>query len=232
MTESTGPWGAALDLMQEWDPQWAAACLKMSMNPWRSGVLSRPFVELVSAAVSASCTNLDAEASRRHIRAALDAGATREQIVFVLKCATVVSLHSCSLSAPILIDEARKAGLDPAAPERPATPAVDGMRAAGQWNSAWDPFLELDPVWTEEMMTVGVGIYSHAPLSPKEIELLSIALDASVSHMYEPGVRRHIRGALTAGATPQEIMEVLKICVALGVSACNLGLSILRAELT
>jgi alkylhydroperoxidase/carboxymuconolactone decarboxylase family protein YurZ len=80
-------------------------------------------------------------------------------------------------------------------------------------------------------MATGIGIYASGVFSPKETELLSIAFDASISHMYAPGVRRHIRGALEAGATLTEIMEVLKICVSRGVEACNLGLPIL-AEVT
>jgi hypothetical protein len=52
------------------------------------------------------------------------------------------------------------------------------MRAAGQWNSAWDPFVELDPAWTDEFMATGVGIYGSGVMSAKEVELLSIALDA------------------------------------------------------
>jgi alkylhydroperoxidase/carboxymuconolactone decarboxylase family protein YurZ len=49
--------------------------------------------------------------------------------------------------------------------------------------------------------------------------------------MYAPGTRRHIRGALQAGATTQEIMAVLKLCVTHGVQACNLGVPILAEEL-
>jgi len=108
-----------------------------------------------------------------------------------------------------------------------ATPAIDRMQAMGQWNAAWDPFLALDPDWTDAFMATGLGIYAGGVFTAKETELLSIAFDASISHMYAPGVRRHIRGALAAGASPAEIMEVLKICVARGVEACNLGLPIL-----
>jgi alkylhydroperoxidase/carboxymuconolactone decarboxylase family protein YurZ len=62
-------------------------------------------------------------------------------------------------------------------------------------------------------------------------ELLSIAFDASITHMYAPGTRRHIKAALKLGATMEEIMEVLKICVAEGVQASNLGVPILAEEL-
>ena len=68
-------------------------------------------------------------------------------------------------------------------------------------------------------------------MSAKDTELLSIAFDASYTHMYAPGTRRHIQNALKAGATMEEIMEVLKLCVVQGVQACNLGVPILEEEL-
>ena len=228
----TGPWDTALDTVRAWDPQWAEACARMSTNPWTSGVLPRKLVELISVAINAACTNLNPEGTRRHIRAALAAGATRDEILMVLKCAAVMSLHSCSLGIPILVEEATAAGVAPARrSDKPATPAVDKMRTLGQWNTAWDPFYDLDPVWTDEFMAAGVAIYASGVLPPKDVELLSIAFDASYTHMYAPGTRRHIKGALAAGATVEEIMEVLKLCVAQGVQACNLGVPILAEEI-
>ncbi|MFO1067623.1 MAG: hypothetical protein U1E14_03780 [Geminicoccaceae bacterium] len=49
--------------------------------------------------------------------------------------------------------------------------------------------------------------------------------------MYAPGTRRHIRGALKAGATPREITAVLRLCVAHGVLACNLAVPLLAEAL-
>jgi alkylhydroperoxidase/carboxymuconolactone decarboxylase family protein YurZ len=203
----------------------------MTANPWTSGVLPRKFIELVSVGLNAACTNLNPDGTRRHIRAALNAGATREEIVTILKMASVMSIHSCSLGAPILLEEAKAVGAKPAPKSPASTPACDKMRAIGQWNTAWDPFFELDPVWTDQFMATGGGIYASGVFSPKEVELLSIAFDASYTHMYAPGTRRHIKGALKAGATMEEIMEVLKLCVVQGVQACNLGLPILAEEL-
>ena len=40
-----------------------------------------------------ACTNLDEEGTRRQIRAALDAGATRDEIVLVLKCGVGLAVH-------------------------------------------------------------------------------------------------------------------------------------------
>jgi alkylhydroperoxidase/carboxymuconolactone decarboxylase family protein YurZ len=80
MTKSneTGPWDAALEQLREWDPAWAESCVKLTTNPWVRGVLPRKLVELISLMLNAQCTSLNPEGTRRHVRAALDAGATRE----------------------------------------------------------------------------------------------------------------------------------------------------------
>jgi alkylhydroperoxidase/carboxymuconolactone decarboxylase family protein YurZ len=229
--QETGPWEAALAQIRELDPEWADACLKMTTNPWSSTVLPRKTVELISLAINAACTNLNSDGTRRHIRAALEAGATREEILMLLKMASVMSIHSCSLGAPILLEEAKAAGIQPTERPKAATPACDKMRAVGQWNEAWDPFFELDPVWTDQFMATGLEIYGSGLMTPKLIELLSIAFDASYTHMYAPGTRRHIRAALKLGATMKEVMEVLKLCVVQGVQSCNMGVPILAEEI-
>jgi alkylhydroperoxidase/carboxymuconolactone decarboxylase family protein YurZ len=226
-----GPWEPALAQLNEWDPTWATTCVKMSTNPWKTGILPRKTVELIGVALNAACTNLNPDGTRRHIRRALDASATREEVLMVLKMASLLSIHSCSLGAPILLEEAKAAGVQPTPKPAAATPACDKMKAVGQWNTAWDPFYALDPVWTDEFMATGFVIYADGVMPAKEIELLSIAFDASFTHMYAPGTRRHIKSALKAGVTMEEIMEVFKLCVVQGVQACNLSVPILAEEL-
>jgi alkylhydroperoxidase/carboxymuconolactone decarboxylase family protein YurZ len=228
---STGPWdNAALAKFREWEPAWVDQCLKMSADPWTNGILPGKDVELISLAVNAACTNLSAEGTRRHIRGALEAGATREEILMIIKIASLLSIHTCSLGAPILLEEAKAAGMK-LTPKKAVTPVCDKMKAAGQWNSAWDAFFELDPAWTEAIIAVSLPVYSSGVFSLKLAELLSIAVDASITHMYAPGTRRHIQTALKLGATIEEVMEVLKICVAQGMQASNLAIPILADEL-
>ncbi len=81
LSGAAGPWDAALEHLRAWDPAWAATCLRMTTNPWVTGVLPRKFIELVSVGLNAACTNLNADGTRHHIGAALDAGATREEIL-------------------------------------------------------------------------------------------------------------------------------------------------------
>ena len=164
----TGPWDATLKTNpRSGDPAWADACIKMTTNPWSSGVLPRKTAELISLGINAACTNLNPDGTRRHIRAALEAGATRDEIFFVLKAGSLMSIHLCSLGAPILLEEARAAGATPTRNTSAATPACDAMRAIGQWNTAWDPFFELDPMWTDEFFAAAIPTYKSGVLPPK-----------------------------------------------------------------
>ena len=169
----------------------------------------------------------------------LAAGASRNEILFVLKCASVMSIHSSSFNAPLLVQEAsvgsledfgdiRKRRLEKAGNE---TLAVEKMKAIGHWTDEWDSIYFLDPVWTDQYMSMCDALYAENVLPPKELELLLVAFDAAYVQIYGRGTRRHIKNAFKAGATVDEIMEVLKLGVVQGVQACNLAVTILGEEL-
>ncbi|CAJ0557422.1 unnamed protein product, partial [Mesorhabditis spiculigera] len=65
-------------------------------------------------------------------------------------------------------------------------------------------FPELDPEWTELYMKTAMQPWNSGVLSPQVIQLLCIAVDAASTHMYAPGVRRHIRAALDMGVTRRD----------------------------
>jgi len=226
-----GRWAQALDVLREWDPQWTEKYAAMAINPWTNGALTPKEVQLIAVGLNAAITDLDGAALRRHIRAALHGGATVKEIVEVLKMAAGLSIHSMSLGAPILIEEAKAAGkpASSSASKQP-TPYCDQMRAIGQWNQAWDPFFELDPVWTDQFFAAGAALYTSGVFAPKFLELISIAFDAAITHMYAPGTRRHIKAALALGASLEEIMTVLKLCVSQGANALDFGVPILAEE--
>jgi alkylhydroperoxidase/carboxymuconolactone decarboxylase family protein YurZ len=236
---AASPWATALSKLREWDPAWAEQAVKMTTNPWTEGVLPTKFIELVSVGLNAAHTNLSPDGTRRHIRAAIAAGANRQEILFVLKCASVVSIHSATFGAPILLQEASSGSLEDFSQVRAkrlqkvgeATPAVEKMKAIGQWGDDWDCLLFLAPVWTDLYMAMCIELYGEKVFSPKELELLLIAFDASYGSAYGPYTRHHIKKAFKAGATTDEIMQVLKLGVVQGMQACALGVSILAEEL-
>lgn len=228
---SVGLESGALDFLHEHAPKWTELYSRMATDPWRGKSLSDKDTELIAIGLSASVTNLEGSALRRHIRAALRAGATQDEILEVLKMAAMLALHSMSLGAPILIEEKSAAGQKLGEISGAATPTCDKMKAIGQWNQAWDPFYDLDPVWTEEFIAAGAGFYTSGVLTPLFVELISIAFDAAITHMYAPGTRRHIKAALALGATEGQIMDVLKLCVSQGANALDLAVPILADEL-
>ena len=117
-------------------------------------------------------------------------------------------------------------------PSSPSTtPLCDRLRAAGEWNPNWDPIYELDPAWTEKFMVMGATPVLGGALDAKTVEFLAIAVDASCTHMYGPGVRRHIRKALDLGASKEEIAAVLQCVAVLGIHSMSLGAPILLEEI-
>src|SRR6516162_11896946 len=117
-------------------------------------------------------------------------------------------------------------------PSSPSTtPLCDRLRDAGEWNPNWDPIYELDPAWTEKFMVMGATPVLDGALDAKTVEFLAIAVDASCTHMYGPGVRRHIRKALDLGASKEEITAVLQCVSVLGIHTMSLGAPILLEEL-
>ena len=111
------------------------------------------------------------------------------------------------------------------------TPICDAMRAGGQWNKNWEPMAQLDADWTEKFMAMVSAPLNSGVIDPKTFELLAIAVDASVTHMFGPGVRRHIRRALALGVTPEEITAVLQLTSTLGLHTMSLGAPILVEEM-
>jgi alkylhydroperoxidase/carboxymuconolactone decarboxylase family protein YurZ len=107
----------------------------------------------------------------------------------------------------------------------------DRLRALGEWNPNWEPFYTLDPAWTEAFMAMGTTAMRAGVLDAKTIEFIAIAVDASCTHMYAPGVRRHIRKALDLGATAEEITAVLQLTSVLGIHTMSLGAPMLLDEL-
>lgn len=121
--------------------------------------------------------------------------------------------------------------MKPKAKGHEATPICNQLMASGEWNPNWDPFYELDPVWTEKFMDMGTLPMRSGVLDAKTVEFIAIAVDASCTHMYAPGVRRHIRKALDLGATSEEITAVLQCVSVLGIHSLSLGAPILAEEM-
>jgi alkylhydroperoxidase/carboxymuconolactone decarboxylase family protein YurZ len=59
-------------------------------------------------------------------------------------------------------------------------------------------------------------------------ELILVAVNACTTHLYAPGVRRHIENALNLGASREEILETIQTTTLVGIHSCNLAVPILK----
>lgn len=112
------------------------------------------------------------------------------------------------------------------------TPIIDALKAGGGWNAAWDEAAALDAEWMDKFLDMALLPVRKGVLDPKTYELIAIAVDASCTHMYAPGTRRHIAKALDLGATPEEVMAVLQCVAVLGIHSVALGAPMLAEEMT
>jgi len=101
----------------------------------------------------------------------------------------------------------------------------------GDWNPLWDTLRELDPEFMEAYLAFRQVPHKKGPLPAKFKELIMVAINASTTHLYAPGVRRHMRNALKLGATREEILEVIQLTTVVGIHACNMAVPILVEEL-
>ena len=110
-------------------------------------------------------------------------------------------------------------------------PATDAQRQSDDWNPVWDMLEELDPDYLEAFLAFRAVPQKNGPLPQKTKELIFIAINAATTHLWAPGVRRHMQNALREGATKEEILEVLQLTSIMGVHSMTLGAPILAEEL-
>ncbi len=109
-------------------------------------------------------------------------------------------------------------------------PNTEAHKAKGDWNPVWDKLGEMDPEFLEAYLAFRSVPHREGPLPPKFKELILIAINAATTHLYAPGVRRHMQNALKAGATKEEILETIQLTTVMGIHSCNLAIPILMEE--
>lgn len=229
-----GYWSPLWDGVLRLDPEYFEAYTRFSEVPWRKGPLEPKVKELVYIAIDAATTHLFEPGIRVHVRNALDRGATVEEVMEVLELTSVLGIHTCTVGVPILLEELAALGLETGSTrelgEREQALKDEFVRVRGYWSELWDGVLRLDADFFEAYFAFSAVPWQHGVLTPKVRELIYIAIDASTTHLFEPGIRIHIRNALQHGATAAEIMEVLELTSVLGIHTCTVGVPILLEE--
>ena len=206
---------------------------------WESAMdaphLSARMKELVLLALHACSSAVNDEAIRRHVRRAITAGASETDVLDVLLSIVGQANHALYFALPILVSELGVADVETSnAPElREDIAAIkeEFVRTRGFWNKDRDLLARFMPDYFTSLSALSMAPWKDGSLSACERELVYIAIDASVTHMFEAGLRLHIRNALNAGATQADILEVLHLVSLVGLEGYVIGASTLMRDL-
>jgi alkylhydroperoxidase/carboxymuconolactone decarboxylase family protein YurZ len=219
------------DRLRETAPAAHSAASRYWAEVFDGGTLSARFKELVLLALHASATSTNAEAIRRHVGRALEAGASAEEIVEVLISIVGVSTHSLYSALPVLHEALREMGQEVPGPAELA-PEVEDVKAEfirtrGFWNEQRELLARSVPRYFRALSELSMEPAKSGVLGAKERELIYIAIDCSVTHMYAPGLALHTRRALELGTAPGEILEVFQLAALMGLEGYILGVEAL-----
>lgn len=179
---------------------------------------------LIAFAVRISVTTLDSEGARHHARLAMDLGASTGQLHEVVLLVSGLGVHSL-FEGTRLVNS-----LSVASDAASAAPPLDETR-----QQLWEKWIGTGGYWQEFEREVpgflatllkaspqGFDAFfrycavpwksAHLPVLTKE--LISLAVDATPTHRFLPGMRLHLGNAMKLGAGRIMVMKALEIAAA------------------
>lgn len=101
----------------------------------------------------------------------------------------------------------------------------------GYWHPFHEGLLALDPKFLRAYLNFNGAPWKSGHLAPKVREFIYVAIDGSVTHLYERGMRRHMEHALALGASKEELLQVIEITTTIAHYTHELAAPILVEEL-
>lgn len=223
-------------IRKTWAPQWECilrmdceylnSYLHLSAVPFKHNHLDDRVKEFIYLAINASSTHMFSPGVQLHLKLAVEFGATRGELMEVLQLASTVGIHGANVGVRVLREVLAEEGL----PVKLASDyqqrerlKADFMTSHGYWDSSLETMLGLDPEFFERYVRFAEVPWKKGPLELKVKELVLCAIDAAATHLYEPGIKVHMRNAIRYGATQEEIMEMLEIVSVIGVHGALIG---------
>ncbi|MCK9689424.1 carboxymuconolactone decarboxylase family protein [Scleromatobacter humisilvae] len=231
-------------IRKTWAPQWESilrmdceylnSYLQLSAVPFKHNYLEDKVKEFIYLAMNVSSTHMFAPGVSLHLKLALDFGATGDELMEVLQLASSVGIHGANVGGRVLTEVLTEQGVTvnrDQDDQRCARLKAAFMAFQGHWDLSWDTLVALDPDFFERYVRFAEVPWKKGPLEPKVKELVLCAIDAAATHLYEPGIKAHMRSAIRYGATQVEIMEMLEIVSVVGIHGALIGGSMLEEAL-
>jgi alkylhydroperoxidase/carboxymuconolactone decarboxylase family protein YurZ len=180
---------------------------------------------LIAFAVRISVTTLDSEGARQHARLAMALGACTEQLHEVVLLVSGLGVHSL-FEGTRLVNNLSSTSTE----VTHTTPPLDEAR-----QQLWDKWIGKDGYWQGFEREVPGFLATLLKASPQGFdaffrycavpwksthlpaltkELISMAVDATLTHRFMPGMRLHLGNAMKLGAGRTMVMKALEIAAA------------------
>lgn len=187
--------------------------------------LTERLAALVALGCAAAATTLDRDGMRDAAQRALAAGATPDEVHEAVVLVSALGVHALHEGSRVVAEVLREHG-DPrltGEPDERAAALLAPLRADPYWQRLeaelpgfLDALARLSPEMLEAFRDYCAVPWRSGVLRAREKELIYLAVDATPTHRYLPGLRLHVANALGRGASRAEIAGALDIAAAAG----------------
>lgn len=229
-------WSPMWDTILELDEDIVEAYATYSSVPDKRGYLDMRVRKFIYIAIDSITGSLNPSGLKNHMKHALQLGVSKREILEVLEITSMIGSTTYALGVPLLIDALQARGTSVAAMElsekQQALKAAYIAKHKGYWSDEKENILKLDPEYFESFTAFEETPWKSGCLSPKEKELVYIAVHAAPVSLNQDALREHINAALDCGAEINEIVEVFELVSTLGIHSITIGVPILKEALT
>jgi len=221
-----GRWHDDWEAILAFSPSYLAAYLELSAYVADRGALSPRLRELLYVATNCSPTHMFEKGLRNHAREALAEGATRAELLAVAAIVSTIGGQTYLMGAN---------ALDVCLPQKPADTSAEAASAMSLHSSLFgavqadaEAAVRQDADFYQCWLDFAASSLQGGALPPKEAHLIALAAYAQCTQMSREGVERQVRAALSAGASPQEVLDVLRLITSMSIHAMVFALPIIN----
>lgn len=223
-----GYWADDWQLILELAPEVMEAYTDVSAYAWENGTLDRKTREFMYIATTAIVTHIHPIGIETHGRNAIAAGATPEELVTLLALLGGIGIRGYLMAIEVMEEVSPgSSGASACPPERLAELSAEYKRVFGVWDESVGTAIAADPNYFEAFLKWAAAPRQSAALGPKVVALVSICVNASITHLDRWTLKREIQAALAIGVTPAEILEVCSMTAGVSVHSLTVGVPII-----
>jgi alkylhydroperoxidase/carboxymuconolactone decarboxylase family protein YurZ len=194
--------------------------------------LSPRMMHLIWVAVDLVVTHIYPDGVGNHVRGAMEHGATAEEVVEVFEIVSTIADRSIDIAFPIIIEEARSAGIAFPDLDRDLSAEDAALKARLAEKLGFIPpwidlALRVAPEFVRAHLAMGHAPDKAGALSPKDRALIYVSIYSSPALIESDALRLHVQQAIRLGAVTQELLDVVQLASGISLHAFMSGVPFL-----